>query len=211
MAGLMKTIMTDPGLRDRLSEKAKLRVLAYDWAQPAHALRAAVDRVSRNPAEYPQRQPLVSIVMPTRNHAVLSGPPSTACSIRITRTSNFWLWMASRRNNTVEILKSYGDRIRWISEPDKGQTDAINKGTALLKGEILAYLNSDDILLPGAIERLCVISTSIRMRYGLRQCRLYRCQWSYHGCLQHGRIQLRAPHDRLLRLPARIVLAAAHR
>ncbi len=65
-------------------------------------------------------------------------------------------------DNTVEILKSYGDRIRWISEPDKGQTDAINKGTALLKGEILAYLNSDDILRLVPSKRLCVISTSIQ-------------------------------------------------
>ncbi len=152
MAGLMKTIMTDPGLRDRLSEKAKLRVLAYDWAQPAHALRAAVDRVSRNPAEYPQRQPLVSIVMPTRNHARFIRAAIDSVLDQNYPNVELLVMDGVSTDNTVEILKSYGDRIRWISEPDKGQTDAINKGTALLKGEILAYLNSDDILLPGAIE-----------------------------------------------------------
>jgi glycosyltransferase involved in cell wall biosynthesis len=57
-------------------------------------------------------------------------------------------------DNTVEILESYGDRFRWVSESDRGQADAINKGMALATGEILAYLNSDDILLPGALQKV---------------------------------------------------------
>jgi len=50
-------------------------------------------------------------------------------------------------DNTLEIIKKYeGDkRLRWISEKDKGQTNAINKGINISKGEILAWLNSDDI------------------------------------------------------------------
>ena len=57
-------------------------------------------------------------------------------------------------DNTVEVLKQYNDRIQWISEKDNGQTDAINKGLKLAKGEILGYLNSDDYLLPGSLELL---------------------------------------------------------
>src|SRR5690606_7353489 len=57
-------------------------------------------------------------------------------------------------DDTVEILKSYGERIRWISEPDNGQADAINKGMSKVSGDVLAYLNSDDILLPGAIDKV---------------------------------------------------------
>ncbi|EKD80071.1 MAG: glycosyl transferase family 2 [uncultured bacterium] len=57
-------------------------------------------------------------------------------------------------DGTVEILKSYGNKIRWVSEHDAGQADAINKGLAVAKGEILAYLNSDDIYLPGALKRV---------------------------------------------------------
>lgn len=60
----------------------------------------------------------------------------------------------SSKDNTVEILRGYGDRITWISEPDNGQTDAINKGIRMAKGDIIAYLNSDDVYLPGTISRI---------------------------------------------------------
>lgn len=57
-------------------------------------------------------------------------------------------------DNTIEVLNKYTDRICWFSEKDNGQTDAINKGLKLAKGEILGYLNSDDYLLPGSLEIL---------------------------------------------------------
>lgn len=57
-------------------------------------------------------------------------------------------------DDTVSVLKSYGDKIIWSSKKDKGQTDAINQGLKLSTGEILAYLNSDDILMPGALKRV---------------------------------------------------------
>src|SRR5437667_5688340 len=56
---------------------------------------------------------------------------------------------------SVEIVKKYSDRLAWwCSEKDRGQSDAINKGWRRATGDILAYLNSDDVLLPGAIERV---------------------------------------------------------
>lgn len=57
-------------------------------------------------------------------------------------------------DETVDILKSYGDRIIWISEKDKGQTDAVNKGIRAASGEIIGWLNSDDIYYPGAINKV---------------------------------------------------------
>lgn len=53
-------------------------------------------------------------------------------------------------DGTIEILKKY-DYLIWISEPDNGQTEAINKGFKIATGEIITYLNSDDLLLPGAV------------------------------------------------------------
>jgi glycosyltransferase involved in cell wall biosynthesis len=57
-------------------------------------------------------------------------------------------------DNTLSILNSYSDRLKWISEKDNGQTQAINKGLRLADGEIVAYLNADDLLLPGALSRV---------------------------------------------------------
>jgi glycosyltransferase involved in cell wall biosynthesis len=55
-------------------------------------------------------------------------------------------------DNTLDILKKYNQILNWISEPDNGQTHAINKGLIRCKGEFVAYLNSDDLYLPDTIE-----------------------------------------------------------
>lgn len=72
------------------------------------------------------------------------------------------------RDNTVDMLRKYdsllhsgqwpvrcrGIRYRWVSEPDRGQTDAIAKGFALAQGGIFAWLNSDDVYTDGVLDRI---------------------------------------------------------
>jgi glycosyltransferase involved in cell wall biosynthesis len=56
---------------------------------------------------------------------------------------------------TVDIIKKYSDRLTyWVSEKDKGHSDALNKGFHRATGEILAFLNSDDVYCPGALPRV---------------------------------------------------------
>jgi len=54
-------------------------------------------------------------------------------------------------DETAAIVREYGDRIVFISKPDHGQSQAINDGFRLAKGSLLAWLNSDDVFLPGAV------------------------------------------------------------
>jgi glycosyltransferase involved in cell wall biosynthesis len=55
-------------------------------------------------------------------------------------------------DGTLQILKQYEDRLGWVSEPDRGQAEAINKGFRRATGEIICWLNADDEFMPGALQ-----------------------------------------------------------
>lgn len=52
----------------------------------------------------------------------------------------------------LETLQS--ESVRWVSEPDRGQSEALNKGFRMARGDIIGWINSDDLLLPGAVEKV---------------------------------------------------------
>jgi len=61
------------------------------------------------------------------------------------------------RDGTVEILKKYSARLKWISRRDKGQSDAINRGARMATGDIIAYLNTDDTYETGTLKQVADI------------------------------------------------------
>jgi len=72
-------------------------------------------------------------------------------------------------DNTLDILKKYDGRLKWISESDKGQSDAINKGFRMATGDIFAWLNSDDTYEPRAVSAAVSIfekKTRLGLLYG---------------------------------------------
>lgn len=57
-------------------------------------------------------------------------------------------------DETISILKKYAEKLKWFSEKDKGQSDAINKGLKMATGDIVAWINSDDYYLPGTLQKI---------------------------------------------------------
>ena len=75
-------------------------------------------------------------------------------------------------DNTVEILKRFSPPVRWVSKKDKGQTDAVNQGIRATDGEIIAWLNSDDVYYSGAIAQVVsffVAHPEIDVVYGMAE------------------------------------------
>jgi glycosyltransferase involved in cell wall biosynthesis len=54
-------------------------------------------------------------------------------------------------DDTLDILRSFGQRVAWVSQPDGGQADAINMALARASGDLVLLLNADDVILPGSL------------------------------------------------------------
>src|SRR5437763_13211983 len=94
--------------------------------------------------------PLVSIVTPSFNQGRFLRRTIESVLGQDYPHTEYTVIDGGSTDESVNVLRSYGDRVTWVSEPDRGQSDAINKGFARGRGTIRAHLNSDDVLWPGA-------------------------------------------------------------
>jgi glycosyltransferase involved in cell wall biosynthesis len=102
-----------------------------------------------------QHYPKISIVVPSYNQGKYLA--ETLSSIRDQKYPNLQLIVidGGSQDNSVDIIRTQESIIDyWVSERDNGQSHAINKGMAKSTGDILGWLNSDDLLLPGALVKV---------------------------------------------------------
>jgi GT2 family glycosyltransferase len=97
------------------------------------------------------KEPIVSIVTPSYNAEDYIERAIRSVLDQDVESLEHIVVDGGSTDGTVDILRRY-PHLRWISEPDEGQSDALNKGFRMARGEILGWLNADDTYTPGAVQ-----------------------------------------------------------
>jgi len=98
------------------------------------------------------RQPLsIAIVTPSYNQGRFLRETISSVLDQNYPNLKYFVQDGASSDETLDVLKSYDEHLRWQSNPDKGQANAINLGFSQVDGEVMGYLNSDDRFLPGTL------------------------------------------------------------
>lgn len=121
------------------------------------------------PNPLPDPLPLVSIVTPSLNQGQYIEETILSVLNQDYPNIEYTVIDGGSTDETIDILKKYQEKLLWVSEKGRGQTEAIHKGFKNAKGAILAWLNSDDLYSSDAVGKAVGLfnqNPEIRMVYG---------------------------------------------
>lgn len=101
-----------------------------------------------------KKMPKVSIITPSYNQADYIERTIKSIVSQDYPNIEYIIMDGKSTDNSVDIIKKYDKKLKWTSEKDSGQSEAINKGLRQATGDIVAFLNSDDMYEPGAIKKV---------------------------------------------------------
>jgi glycosyltransferase involved in cell wall biosynthesis len=147
-------ILDDHTLRNALIEKGIERARGYSWSRAVDLTLEWFDRITHTSSArqvHVSEYPFVSIVTPSFNMGRFLEETIQSVLGQGYPNIEYIVMDGGSSDSTVEILRRYEGKLRYQTQPDRGQANAINRGFAASSGQIFAFLNADDTYLPGAV------------------------------------------------------------
>jgi len=96
----------------------------------------------------------ISVVTPSYNQGAFLGRTLASVASQSHRPHEHLVFDGGSTDESVDVLKAAGNGVRWVSRPDGGQADAVNQGLQTASGEVIAWINSDDVYYPGTFAKV---------------------------------------------------------